>query len=97
MRYLSTSRILYTEEPNLQSVEQAQKLYYAANKYEVPAVEQACTEYLLKSCYKSDLHEMRAFGEMFSLKEIIDLCTLVSVLFFFTVFLAFGHWKFSYS
>lgn len=71
------SRILYTEEANFDDLEFTQKLYYVANKYEVPFIENLCKDFFLQKCHETDLNETKTFAEMFCIKELIDLCDLV--------------------
>uniref|UniRef100_A0A336M2N0 CSON008583 protein n=1 Tax=Culicoides sonorensis TaxID=179676 RepID=A0A336M2N0_CULSO len=69
-------RYIYTEEFHADSLEDAQNLFYVAHKYEVTCIESACELYMIHNIQKFDLSELISFADMFSMKNLMELCRL---------------------
>ncbi|XP_063705489.1 uncharacterized protein LOC134834671 [Culicoides brevitarsis] len=67
-------RYIYTEEFHAESLDDAQNLFYVAHKYEVTTIEAACERYMIQNLKKFDINELIAFADMFSMKNLIELC-----------------------
>jgi len=68
-------------------LDEAKHLFNLAQKYEVNNInmESACEQFILKNIKKFNLPDLIQFGDMFSMKHLVELCRLVSVNFFLYV------------
>uniref|UniRef100_A0A336MMK0 CSON001398 protein n=1 Tax=Culicoides sonorensis TaxID=179676 RepID=A0A336MMK0_CULSO len=69
-------RYIYTEEFHADTLEDAQNLFYVAHKYQVTCIESACELYMIHNMQKFDLSELISFADMFSMKNLMELCRL---------------------
>uniref|UniRef100_A0A336MT78 CSON006429 protein n=1 Tax=Culicoides sonorensis TaxID=179676 RepID=A0A336MT78_CULSO len=69
-------RYIYTEEFHADSLEDAQNLCCVAHKYEVTPIESACELYMIRNIQKFDLSELISFADMYSMKNLMELCRL---------------------
>lgn len=72
-------RYIYTEEFHSESLDDAQNQFYVAHKYEVTTIESACEQYMIQNLQKFDINELLAFADMFSMKNLLELCRVVSI------------------
>jgi len=68
---------IYTENFTLTTLEEAEQLFYVANKYEVVSIEAACERFIIKNIKNYDTEEVLRFAEMFNLKNLEWLSRLL--------------------
>lgn len=74
------NRFIYTSELPGESLEDVEKLFVVANKYEVIAIEEYCEKQLIHNIKKYDLDSIILFADMFSLSNLLRLSQIVSFL-----------------
>lgn len=71
-------RFIYTGEFKVETLEEAQELFYVGHKYEVRTMEAVCEQYMIQNLPKFDLADLEKFADMFSMQNLVKLCRLVS-------------------
>lgn len=68
---------IYTRELNLESIDDAIKLFYAARKYDVMDVEDTCEAYLYTKIEPGNVCQIFEFGKLFEKPELREICLTV--------------------
>lgn len=71
---------MYTEKFKISTLEEAEQLFYVANKYEVVSIEAACERFIIQNIKKYNPEDVLKFAEMFSLQNLEWLSRLVGSL-----------------
>lgn len=70
-------RFIYTSECSVNSLEDFQKLFMVAHKYEAIAIEKYCEKIFIHNITTFDLDSLIPFAKLFSLNNLMELCELV--------------------
>lgn len=68
---------IYTREVNLESIDEAIKLFYAARKYDVSDIEDICEAFLYTKIEPSNVCQIFEFGKLFEKPELREICLAV--------------------
>lgn len=65
----------------MSSLEEAEELFYVANKYEVENIETLCEKFIIKTIKNYNLEDVMKFSTIFNLKNLTWLAQFVSSFF----------------